>query len=272
MLVAPLVALGQPLAGLTDGLETCTVTVQLPLAGMVRPLKERLVAPAVNELPAAPVQVPPAAPVAKICIPVSASVKATEVSAAALLLARVMVSVDLLAGDAALVRMTPGKKPTDSCGGESTTRFAVLEAGPATGDSLLVTPEAVLLLMPELLLVTVTVTVQLPVNGMVSPEKFNVPVWPAAKLFDDAPAQLPPAAPAPLMLMLARVSVKLEPVRGTLLELASVKVRRLVPPCPIGLVAKALAMVAGAATMRRAVLETGPVAASTLESPEVLLG
>jgi hypothetical protein len=54
-------------------LVTTTVTVQLPAAGMVSPVKLREVAPAVNELPEAPVQVPPAAPVADILILVRVS-------------------------------------------------------------------------------------------------------------------------------------------------------------------------------------------------------
>ena len=46
----------------------------------------------------------------------------------------------------------------------------MFDAGPATGVSLLLAPDAVLALVPEVLLVNVTVTVQLPAAGMVIPE------------------------------------------------------------------------------------------------------
>src|SRR5258708_21199381 len=84
VLVAPLVWLGQPAAGLTLALATLMVTVQLPFAGTVMPLKLRAVAPAAKTLLAAPVQVPPAAPAAEICMLVSVSLKAAAVSAAAM--------------------------------------------------------------------------------------------------------------------------------------------------------------------------------------------
>ena len=54
---------------------TTTVTVHEPLAGIVSPVKASAVWPAVKLLPAAPAQVPPAAPLALIAMPASVSVK-----------------------------------------------------------------------------------------------------------------------------------------------------------------------------------------------------
>src|SRR5512139_1096783 len=58
---------------------TTTVTVQEPLAGIVRLDTARAVCPAVKPLPAAPAQVPPAAPAALTCMLASVSVKAAAV-------------------------------------------------------------------------------------------------------------------------------------------------------------------------------------------------
>jgi len=118
VLVAPLVASGQPLAGLIEALATRTVTVQLAFGGTVMPLKERLVAPAAKLLLFAPEQVPFAAPAAKICMLASESVKATPVSAAALLFVSVTTSVEKLVAEAVLLRMVPGLKPREMVGGE----------------------------------------------------------------------------------------------------------------------------------------------------------
>src|SRR5476649_637352 len=148
----------------------------------------------------------------------------------------------------------------------------MLEAAPATGVCVEETPVAVLVRVPEVLLVMVNVTVQLADDGMVRPEKVSAPVWPAVKVLYEAPAQVPPAAPAAETARLVSVSPKVPPVSAMLLGLVRVKVMMLVPPCAIEVVPKALAMVAGCTTTRRAVLETGEVTASVLETPEVVLG
>src|SRR4051812_5289452 len=145
-LVTPEVTSGHPLAGLIDALATLTVTVQLPLAGTVMPLKERLVAPAAKLFEEAPAQVPPAAPAAKICMLESPSVKETPVSAMALLLVSVMISVDELVADAVLLRMVPGLNPSETEAGAYTVRVAVFEPAPATGVCAELTPVAVLAL------------------------------------------------------------------------------------------------------------------------------
>jgi hypothetical protein len=59
-------------------------------------------------------------------------------------------------------------------------------------------------------------------------------------------------------LMFASASVKRTLVSAMVLPFVRVKVARLVPPCAIGLVPKALAMVGAAATLRVAVLEAVP--------------
>jgi hypothetical protein len=266
-LVTPLVASGQPEAGLIEALATLTVTVQLALAGTVMPLKERFVAPAAKLLPPAPAQVPPAAPAAKICMLESASVKATEVSATALLLVKVMVNVDELVADAVLARMVPGLNPSETDAGENTVRVAVFEGGPATGVCSEVTPVAAFGFAPEVLLVSVSVTVQLEAAGTVRPAKVSVPLWPAVNPFDDAPGHVPPAGPVAATARLVRLSAKDACVSATLPAFVSVKVRTLVPPWAMAEVPKPSPMLAGAATTRRAVFDGAEVAASALETP-----
>src|SRR5271165_2622150 len=103
-----------------------------------------------------------------------------------------------------------------------TVRVAVLLAAPATGVCVLVTPEVVLGLPPAVLLVTLKITVQLLLAGMVIPVKLSA-VAPAAKVFGVVPAQLPVTAP-PAALMFVSVSVNAPPVRAEALPLASVRV------------------------------------------------
>ena len=144
-----------------------------------------------------------------------------------------------------------------------------MEAAPGTAVCAEETPLAVLVKVPEVLLVMVSVTVQLPAAGMVRPAKVSVPVCAAVKLFDEAPTQVPPAAPAAETAMLVSVSVKVAAVSATLLGFVIVKVMTLTAPGAMEVTPNALAMVAGAATMSRAVFETAEVAASLLETPEV---
>ena len=99
------------------------------------------------------------------------SMKAAEVSAAALAFESVIVKVEV-----APERIRPGANPSDRAGGVDTCSAAVFDPAPAIGVCAVVTPPAVLGLTPAVLLVTTTETVQLPEAGMVSPEKVSVPV------------------------------------------------------------------------------------------------
>ena len=74
-------------------LVTLNVTVQLPLAGIVIPVKLRAVAPAVKVDGAVPTQGPPTAPPNALILD-SVSVNAPAVRAVALLLVNVIVTVE----------------------------------------------------------------------------------------------------------------------------------------------------------------------------------
>jgi hypothetical protein len=104
----------------------------------------------------------------------------------------------------------------------NTVSVAVLLAAPAVGVCVVVTPEVVLLLAPRVLLVTLKVTVQLLLRGMVIPVKLRA-VWPAVRVDGVVPEQVPPTAP-PTALMLASVSVNAPPVRAEALLLDKVRV------------------------------------------------
>jgi hypothetical protein len=65
--------------------------------------------------------------------------------------------------------------------------------------------------------------------GIVSPVKLKA-VWPAVKLFVEAPTHEPVAEPAALMNMFVSVSVKFAPVSATEFGLVIVKLIWLVPP------------------------------------------
>ena len=79
-----------------------------------------------------------------------------------------------------------------------------------------------------MLLVTLKVTVQLPLAGIVMPVKLNE-VWPAVKEIGVVPAQVPPTLPA-TALMLTSVSVNAPPNRAEALLLNRVRVTRELPP------------------------------------------
>ncbi len=225
-------------------LVTTTVTVHEPLAGMVRLDSASEVCPAVRALPAAPAQVPPASPAAKIAMFASVSVNPAEVSAAPLVLASVKVIVDV---PSALI--VAGANAFAMVGVAAlTVRVAMLDGGPVSA-SAEDTPEAWLLCAPGTSLVTTTFTVHEPPAGMVSPVNASA-VWPAVKLFVAAPAQVPPAVPVALMAMLASVSVKPVALSATALAFASVKVIVDVASAAIAAGANALAIVAPAVTIR----------------------
>src|SRR5450432_3111378 len=156
-----------------------------------------------------------------------------------------------------------------------TVRLAVLLAAPAAGTWVVVTPLVVLGLVPTVLLVTNTVTVQLPLAGTVIPLKARA-VAALVKLLVPAPRHVPPAAWLPLIAMLTSVSVKLAFVRLLALAFVNVKVIVLVPPEAIEAGAKPLAIVGATGvrlTVRLAVLLTAPAAGTcVVVTPLVELG
>ena len=141
-------------------------------------------------------------------------------------------------------------------GAATTVRVAVLLAVPA-GVWVVVTPEVVLLLPPRALLVTLKVTVQLPLAGIVMPVKLS-DVWLAVNEDGVVPAQVPPTAPA-TALMLTSVSVNAPLVKAEALLLDRVRVTREVPPDGIVAGLNALVMVGAANTVSVALLLAGPV-------------
>ena len=79
-----------------------------------------------------------------------------------------------------------------------------------------------------MLLVTLKVTVQVPLDGMVMPVKLRL-VWPAVRVDGEVPAHVPPTAP-PTALIFTSVSVKAPPVRAEVLLLERVRVTTELPP------------------------------------------
>src|SRR5450759_3042795 len=108
-----------------------------------------------------------------------------------------------------------------------TVSVAVLLPVPV-GGCVVVTPEVLFGWPPTVLLVTLKVTVQLLLAGIVIPVKLRA-VAPALKEDGVVPTQVPPTAP-PTALMLVRVSVNAPPVRAEALLLDRVTVTREVPP------------------------------------------
>src|SRR5258708_4130920 len=111
---------------------------------------------------------------------------------------------------------------------QSTPSVAVLLCAPAVGVWVVVTPEVWLLLPPVVLLVTLKVTVQLPLAGIAIPVKLSA-VAPAPRVPGVVPVQVPPTAP-PTALMFTSVSVNAPPVRAVALLLARVRVTAELPP------------------------------------------
>ncbi len=152
-----------------------------------------------------------------------------------------------------------------------TVRLAVFDTAPV-GACVLLTPLVVLGCVPGVLLRTTTVTVQELFAGMVNPVNESA-VWLAVSMLLLAPVHVPPAAPAASMNMLLKVSVNAPLVSATPLVLLMVKVMVLVAPKAMLAGPKALVMLgATAVTVRLAVFDTAPIAASLLDTPEVLLG
>src|ERR1035441_7492120 len=156
-------------------------------------------------------------------------------------------------------------------GAASTVRFAVLLTEPAEGVCVVVTPDVLLGWTPGVLLVTLKITVQLALVGILIPVKLRA-VWPPLKEVGVVPVQVPVTDPA-AVLMLVSVSVNAPPVRAEALLLVSVNVTTEVPPLAIEVGLKALAMVGAASTVRFAVLLPEPAEVVCVAvTPEVLLG
>src|SRR5438094_526084 len=100
--------------------------------------------------------------------------------------------------------MLAGLNALVTVGAASTVRVAVLLPVPAVGVCVVVTPEVVLLFPPTFVLVTLNVTVQLPLAGMLMPVKLSE-VAPADNVLGVVPVHVPPTAP-PAALMLTRLS------------------------------------------------------------------
>jgi hypothetical protein len=218
VVVTPEVTLGsEP----TVELVTLNVTVQLPLAGMVIPLKLSDVAPALKVDGVVPTQVPPTAPPSALIF-ASVSVNAPPVIAVALVFFKVSVTSELPAEaiDVGLNALTLVGAPTS--------RVALLLAVPAVGVCVVVTPEVTLGLEPTVELVTLNVTVQLPLAGMVIPLKLSA-VAPAVNELGMVPTQVPPTAP-PSALIFASVSLNAPPVMAMALVFFKVSVTVELPP------------------------------------------
>ena len=112
--------------------------------------------------------------------------------------------------------------------GAPTSSVALLLAAPAVGVCVVVTPEVVLGSDPTVVLVTLNVTVQLPLAGMVIPVKLSA-VAPALKVVGVVPTQVPPTAP-PTALIFDSVSVNAPPVSAVALLLVKVRVTVEAPP------------------------------------------
>src|ERR1039457_5799978 len=217
VVVTPGVVLGLPPTVL---LVTLNVTVQLP-DGIVIPVKLSAVAPALNEEGVVPAQVPPTAPPTALML-ASVSENAPPVRAEALMFDSVTVTTEL-PPDAIEV----GLNPLAIVGAANTVRLALLLAVPV-GVCVVVTPDVLVGRTPAVLLVTLKVTVQLLLAGIVIPVKLRA-VAPALKEEGVVPVQVPPTAP-PTALMLASVSVNAPAVRAEALLLDSVSVTTELPP------------------------------------------
>jgi hypothetical protein len=96
-----------------------------------------------------------------------------------------------------------------------TVRLAVLLAVPAVGVCVVFTPDVVLGSAPVVVLVTLKITVQLPLAGIVIPVKLSA-VAAAVNELGVVPTQVPPTAP-PTALIFESVSVNAPPVSAELL-------------------------------------------------------
>ena len=110
----------------------------------------------------------------------------------------------------------------------NTVRFAVLLPVPAVGVCVVVTPEVAFGCTPTVLLVTLKITVQLLLAGMVIPVKLSA-VCPADKVDGVVPTQVPVTDP-PTALMWTSVSVNAPAVSAVALLFDNVRVTTELPP------------------------------------------
>jgi hypothetical protein len=152
-----------------------------------------------------------------------------------------------------------------------TVKVAVLLAVPAAGVCVEVTPEVVFGWPPTVLLVTLKITVQLLLAGIVIPVKLSA-VAPAARVFGAVPTQVPVTAP-PRALMFASVSVNAPPVSAEAFPFDSVNVTTELPPDAIAAGLNPFAMVGEESTVSVAVLLATPAAGvCVVVTPEVVFG
>jgi hypothetical protein len=202
-------------------LVTLKITVQLPPPGIVIPVKLSEVWPPLKEVGVVPVQVPVTDPAVVLMLD-SVSVNAPPVRAEALLLVSVRVTTEVPPDT-----IEVGLNALAMVGAASTVRFAVLLPEPAEV-CVVVTPDVLLGWTPGVLLVTLKVTVQLALVGILIPVKLRA-VWPPLKEVGVVPVQVPVTDPA-AVLMLVSVSVNAPPVRAEALLLVKVRVTTELPP------------------------------------------
>lgn len=241
---------------------TRTVTVQLPLAGMVMPVKDRLVSPSAKVFPEAPVHVPPAFCGPLIDISVNVSVKVADVRLIESVFIRVKVIVDVCVAE-----ITAGLNALVIVGLARTVRSTEAEGDP-TVVSAVVTPLVLLGCTPATLDVTTTVTVQFPPDGIVIPLKDSA-VTPLAKLLVPAPTHVPPADCAPLIDISFNVSLKVAEVRSIVFEFARVNVIVEVSPVLIVDGPNAFVIDAFASTIRLTIADGVPRVVSFVVTPLV---
>ena len=159
---------------------------------------------------------------------------------------------------------------TEGAGGgvTPTVKLAVLEAALATGVCVLVTPLAVFGLVPAVVLVTCTVTVQPPAGTPgISRFKAVAPTVSAGELLTSA--QLPVMAVVAIFILTSE-SVKVTLLSGVVLVLPMVKVKALVPPLTMLVGANALLMLGALDTVKVAVLLAKPAPRLELNTLVVL--
>lgn len=245
---------------------TVTLTEHDPPAEPIAPpVSEMLVAAAVGAN--VPPQVFIAFGVVSTSIPAgNVSLTATPVIPAGLPAGLVMVRVRVEVPPTA----TPvGEKALVIVGGAKTLKFTVLLAVPATGVCVVVTPEVVFGCDPGVELVTLKITVQLLLAGIVMPLKFS-DVAPADKLLGIVPEQVPVTDP-PTAVMFVSESLNVAPVRLLAFGLVSVRVTVEEPPVAIEVGLNALAMVGGPSTVKVTVPVVALLAPSSVVASVALL-
>src|SRR5579871_575011 len=154
--------------------------------------------------------------------------------------------------------------------GAPTSSVAVLLTVPAVGVCAVMTPEVTLGSEPTVLLVTLKVTVQLPLAGIVMALKLSA-IAPAVNELGVVPTHVPPIAP-PTALILESVSVNAAPVSAVVFVFFNVRVTVDAPPAGMEVGLNALVML-GAPTLSIAALLAAPaVGVCVVVTPDVVLG